>query len=734
MLDRAADWDPPRCARDAIQRTLIPNPTARIMATQVPDFPGPQVILQTARSVHTRRAVVVECDACSPCYSVCEYPFGQSVRSFIFGLTIERHPWTDSIYEMTSYTCTVDRRPFPCTQTLPPDADVVSIYAAYPTANSDVELLQDTVPISGLPEPSPAEHRPHLHGNARPPVPPVPSLGRRWGVSTVFGITSNAPTPASCSVPGTVCLITLLSNRQTSRSNASTTVGVLDSLSVVRDRPGFNAHYCSNNTRTPPKTRGITEVPDAPHVLVRKASQHLLPYHPHTTVQACWPIEQPRSHMHLLHLLLEFDRPRTEETTMVLIDCRGVAAIEGDYVVFSEKRDLTAGELFAILRDKVSCQQPPAAILVNGRPLDSLAVRRYSSPLVRLLSREQCDARDYDPEAFCPASWSTHFVLGFVPGFSALTDTYEAFLRRQYGMHSRHRRTTTTSTTAAPSQEAFLPGRTTTTTSEPPGSRDANSHPLGPLESLPICVHLSSADGDVFTMTVNGVSCAEQLLFQLCRSMHKHQKFQARDEVAVYNQVLATSKEVRLFLHVRRQRAADRVWVFAPQWLDSPLLISCREYNRADFFARIGIPDRPHHVISVRGVVCRRAVHACHGDVVVVETFSFFVHRAPMMTLMPRIPDIQALLFRHLGPSQEALDDPQLHLAFWQSAVRHCQNLFGLDEGGALTTLVSADIPSAVVCLGTRTYPTTAQVQQFYDERLAGKFGRRHSCDTAYMD
>ena len=116
-------------------------------------------------------------------------------------------------------------------------------------------------------------------------------------------------------------------------------------------------------------------VHESPHALVRRASQHYLPFRAHSTVQACWPIEQPRSHSHLLHLMLDFDCQRTPDTTMFLVDCRGVGAEEGDFVAFSSRRDLTAGELFAILRDKVSCALPPADILINNRPLTSMGAR-----------------------------------------------------------------------------------------------------------------------------------------------------------------------------------------------------------------------------------------------------------------------------------------------------------------------------------------------------------------------
>ena len=131
---------------------------------------------------------------------------------------------------------------------------------------------------------------------------------------------------------------------------------------------------------------------DSPHTLVRRASRHFLHTRPHATVQASWPTEQPRDREHLLHLALEFDVPRTPAETMYLVDCRGVGASEGQFVAFVERRDLTAGEFFAILRDKVTCRLPPAAVLVNNRPLANLDTRRYkqSAPAPAHSGAEPC--------------------------------------------------------------------------------------------------------------------------------------------------------------------------------------------------------------------------------------------------------------------------------------------------------------------------------------------------------
>ena len=107
ILRREADWDPPRCVRDALQRTLIPNPSGRVMITQVPELPGPQVIIQTFGNIRTHRALVLVCEACTPTHTVREYPLGMSLRAFVFGMSLERaHPWSNFVSNLLSYTCT----------------------------------------------------------------------------------------------------------------------------------------------------------------------------------------------------------------------------------------------------------------------------------------------------------------------------------------------------------------------------------------------------------------------------------------------------------------------------------------------------------------------------------------------------------------------------------------------------------------------------------------------------
>ena len=248
---------------------------------------------------------------------------------------------------------------------------------------------------------------------------------------------------------------------------------------------------------------------ESPHELVRRASRQYLHIRPHTTVQASWPIEQPRSHTHLLHLMLDFDQQRTTDTTLYLVDCRGVAAAQGDFVVFNERKELTAGEIIAILRDKVTCQLPPTALLVNGRPLATVGVRRYVSPLIRLLSREQCDAHDRDADAYCPASFATHWVLSQIPGFRMLTDNYEAVLRPQFGVGATSaqepcRGRTTTTTTAMVDHDRLFSCSSTTTTSLPGDTRRFHPHPMDSLAQCPIRLHLCSAAGDILTSTAKG--------------------------------------------------------------------------------------------------------------------------------------------------------------------------------------------------------------------------------------
>ena len=191
---REVDWDPPRCIRDAIQRTLIPNPSGRLMLTQIPDLPGPQVILQTFNNLRTHRALVMICEICAPSHTVCEYPLGMSLRAFVFGISLERtHPWANTVSNLLSFTCTADCRPVACSQPLPTDVDIVHIHPSTSVGAEATMTLQDTIPIPGLP-PGPSEVEGFAPGGPRPPVPPIPPLGRRWGFSSFQGILDTATT------------------------------------------------------------------------------------------------------------------------------------------------------------------------------------------------------------------------------------------------------------------------------------------------------------------------------------------------------------------------------------------------------------------------------------------------------------------------------------------------------------------------------------------------------------
>ena len=204
ILRREADWDPPRCVREALHRTLIPNPSGRLLVTQIPDMPGPQVIIQTFRNLQSHRAVVLVCDSCTPTHTVCEYPLGMSLRAFVFGISLEpAHLWAAMTARMLSYTCTADYRPVACTQALPADADVVQLFVTTTIDMYDTSL-HDMLPITGLPL-SHEDISLHQPGGPRPPVPPIPPLGRRWGTTSVFGLlgpddTLTIPTQASPSV------------------------------------------------------------------------------------------------------------------------------------------------------------------------------------------------------------------------------------------------------------------------------------------------------------------------------------------------------------------------------------------------------------------------------------------------------------------------------------------------------------------------------------------------------
>ena len=191
VYPRRDDMDPVHCIQEATQRSSVLQPFGRLLTTQVEDYPGPQVMVQSFETFATHRAVAVVCRSCDPNVWVSEYPFGMSIRTFLFGLVSKgQHPWQEIMDDMLSYTCTVDERPYSCTQALPADADVVQIYQKPPVAAAHTQALQDTLPIVGLPisvppavnqEPIEALTGPSVRISPRPPVPPLPSSrGRRW--------------------------------------------------------------------------------------------------------------------------------------------------------------------------------------------------------------------------------------------------------------------------------------------------------------------------------------------------------------------------------------------------------------------------------------------------------------------------------------------------------------------------------------------------------------------------
>ena len=471
-----------------------------------------------------------------------------------------------------------------------------------------------------------------------------------------------------------------------------------------------------------------------PDEFARLVSRALGRHCPHQTLELCWPQRHPIGAHALLHVLVDLDHSRPRGHTMFLLDSRGLGAIGDGFCVFSAPSMLTALELLTLCQAHLQGGQPPAYILVNGQLLSETGPRFYSFALIRLVSKEQCDRYESDGRTLEPATLATQAILGQLPAFRILSDTFEGFLQRRCGAFRTPFRDSVSGDAAGVAHSAHdYWGRTTTTSTNTWAGSIA--HPCDPLDLATIRFHLSSFRGDMLTSTVRSSDEMQVLLFKFSRSLGRNACLRDGDDFTASPRLYFSARGVHVFLSQCRVGALSWFWILAPEWHTDPILVRCRsQFTRAELFCAARVSDRPEHVATMRGYVWDSSVRPLHGEVLVISTSSHLVRSAPLMSVLHRVPDVQVLLFRQPVPAQSVLADEERHRNYWRVVVRNCQSLFGLHRPGARCTIAAVSAPPMVVCTGALVLPTAARLQDFYDTHLASRFGRCSLRDTTHMD
>ena len=465
----------------------------------------------------------------------------------------------------------------------------------------------------------------------------------------------------------------------------------------------------------------------SPTEFARLVSRAFAAVRPHSSLQLCWPQLHPYSQDAILHVIADLDHRRGRSDTVFLVDGRGLEVEGQGFRTFVAPSTLTAVELLAHVAACTPCRHHPAHVLVNNVLLGHTDPRTYHCPLIRLVSRQQCDRYDRQRRTMEPAALTTHSILQRMPAFRALSDTFEGFLQRAVGAFSiaGHVASTTTTTSTMPC--SVRRGVTSTTTTFVANAATI-SHPCDPLDLAPISFHLASLLRkfvlEAISVSSYTSSAAPSGGMDVCQP------------VIVLRHRQGFTSQTRELTQVCREGALAWYWILAPQWHDAPRLVQCgrRGIERQELFRMARIPEQPDCTVVMRGGIWEGAIHPCHGDVVVISSPSFLVRSSPLLVLLHRVPDIQALLLRlHCPRTEIASNDPR-HQLFWRSAVANCQSLLGLSHPGVRSTIAGIGIPPMVVGTGTLVLPTTAQLQAFYDGRLASRFGACTFRDTAHLD
>ena len=132
QIPRHADWTAETCRALGLAITRVPDPTARILRSEVAGWPSPQVITSAARLERDHRAVVLRV-AGDTSIGVCEGRPLEALGALAFDAIFSHgHP-----YGSFAAQCEVNDVSVPCSVSLPADADHVLLSLSPPPVDAD---------------------------------------------------------------------------------------------------------------------------------------------------------------------------------------------------------------------------------------------------------------------------------------------------------------------------------------------------------------------------------------------------------------------------------------------------------------------------------------------------------------------------------------------------------------------------------------------------------------------
>ena len=337
-----------------------------------------------------------------------------------------------------------------------------------------------------------------------------------------------------------------------------------------------------------------------------------------------------------------------------------------------------------------------------------------------------CSRFDYD---FAPGRCTLVTVIGrprlpLRPGF--LSD------RLRYVRRGGRTRATTSTTTPV---SAGVPCLTSTSTTTAMPANDRVPHPCEALDHCAVNFHICTPLGDVASSRLRYNGYLADVMATLCHCLQQKKLIDGTETYQAHPQVHFCELGVSVFICSTRPSAEGHCWVWAPQLLMAPIAIRCGDsISRGRLFRHASLTDSPGLLVRHNGIIRHEHVLARPGEVILISTADYPLHSAPLLNLLHRISDIQALLFPVHKLTPSIAQDRARLWGFWCDAVNRAQGLLGLNRPGARATLATVSCPPITIGTGTLLLPLTKDVQSHYDRFLAEHFGHILFQDTARLD